>query len=127
MRRWPPPVPPRGVLLRTVGFAAVFGGGSLVVAMATLPRGPLVVIASVMAYQWVVALLYILWRWDDRPRTAWSSGAFFRNLVFVTALIFGGTLLLYNWPGGEPVNFVAAAAYACMVTALRVAVWGWRD
>lgn len=84
-------------------------------------------LASIVAYQWAVVLLYSWWTRGTIKPPPLTRGASFRRFVFVAVLIGGGTLVLRNWPGGEPWNFVAGLAFMFMVTALRVAVWGWRD
>ncbi len=129
MSRWLPPNTTWGELLHTIAFfVIVFGGGTLLVFYVTWPRWPVAwVFASIIAYQWAAVLLYSWWMRGAIKPPSLTRGTTFRSFVFVAVLISGGTLVLHNWPGGAPLNFVAAAAYACVVTALRIAVWGWRD
>ena len=112
-----------------IGFWAVFIFGSLVVLKAGEPRGPMLALAAVIAYQWAVVAL---WRWGVmgrilNPTTTRTRGMVLRLIVFLAALIFGGSLVLNCTPGGPVAAIAASIVYVGAVTAVRAAVWGWRD
>ena len=71
----------------------------------------------------LVAVRVAVWGWPEKL----TSGVMLRRVTFVVVLVGGGSLVINNTPGGHVVAIAAFLAYASVVAALRVAVWGWRD